>query len=224
MINWYFKAIDYIKEQKDIPYYVESKIRDLSGMLTSQNKKELIERILLTPKPSLSFRYLQKNKILSNIFSPLYALKRVPQNKHKSKNALEHTLRVMDAVPQDNMTLRWVALFHDLGKHDSYFKDGNFIKHAYYSAEISSIYSHYIYKIPEAKKIVKIVHNHMLPLDYQRNPVWDIPAIKRFIERCDKEFVIDIIDFAYYDKKSENDYEEYLKPITTLKEIVKEYV
>ena len=224
MVSWYFKAIDCINNQKEVPYYIESKIRDLWVYLSSKEKKELIERVLYSKKPSLGFRYLNKNKILSEVFRPLYSLQRVPQNKHKSKNALEHTLRVIDTVPADNKLLRWVALFHDLGKHDSYVKDNNFIKHAYYSAEITNLYMSYIFKLPEAKKIIKIVQNHMLPLDYQRNPVWDTTTILRFIERCGKEYVIDTIDFSYYDKKSENDYPEYLKPISTLKEIIKDYV
>jgi len=224
MVSWYFKAVDCLSKQKEVPYYIESKVRDLWTYLSSGDKKELIERILKTEKPSTSFRYLNKNKVLSEIFRPLYSLKKVPQNKHKSKNALEHTLRVIDVVPKDRLDLRWVALFHDLGKHDSYFKDRNFIKHPYYSAEITNLYARYIWKLEEADKIIKIVQNHMFPLDYQRNPVWDTKAIIRFVDRCHKDYVIDTIDFAYYDKKSENDYAEYLKPITTLKEIVRDYV
>jgi len=213
--KYYEEAILSIEQDKVPAYYLDSKIRDLSEHLSYSDKNFILLKILSSNCPSNIFRYLNKNKALIHICWHLDSLRFVPQNKGKSKNAFDHTLRVMDAVPKERITLRWVALLHDLGKHDSYYIDKNFNKHQIYSYNIAKIFTK-LYDIEEDKKIVNIVRNHMFPLDYQRQPNWTDKGVKRLIERIGKEDVLDTISFAYYDKKAENDVKEYLDIIDDL--------
>jgi len=223
MLESFLESMQIIRDGKTVPYYLESKIKDLAFLISISDKSAILNDIIWNKNSYLCFRYLHDNKILSNIFPYLESLQKVPQKKGKSRNALEHTLNVLDVIPDDNILLKWVAIFHDLGKYDSYFNDDSFNQHHIYSAKLCDFLCS-TYQIQDKDKICRIVKNHMFPLDYQRNPNWTDKAIITFIERCGKENVIDIIEFSYYDKKAENDRKEYLDIIVELKEKVKKFL
>lgn len=203
------------------PYYLESKICDLAPSLSLRERSDILHFVVGSDSARFQFQYLSKKKILLYLIPSLERLKRVPQNKGKSKNAFEHTLRVLDCVPVDNTPLRWAALLHDLGKYDSYLQDQNFRYHQIYSAEIADSLC-VAYAVQEEEKVRSVVRNHMFPLDYQRRPDWTEKAIEAFIERCGEAHVIDVVNFSYYDKKSENDVPEFLAIITELRNKVRE--
>ncbi len=203
------------------PYYLESKVCDLAPSLSLRERSDILHFIVGSDNARFQLQYLSKKKILLYLIPSLERLKRVPQNKGKSKNAFEHTLRVLDCVPVDNAPLRWAALLHDLGKYDSYLADKNFRYHQIYSAEIADSLC-VAYAVQQEEKVRSIVKNHMFPLDYQRRPDWTEKAIKAFIARCGEFHAIDVVDFAYYDKAAENNVPEFLKIITELRNKVKE--
>ncbi len=78
-----------------------------------------LNKIVLSPVPSMGFRMLDAAGLLKLIFPELDALKgveKVGANAHKD-NFL-HTLKVLDNVAQksDDLWLRWAAIMHDIGK------------------------------------------------------------------------------------------------------------
>ncbi|MEG2067396.1 MAG: HD domain-containing protein [Tannerellaceae bacterium] len=78
-----------------------------------------LNKIVLSPKPSVGFDLLDKCGLLQLIFPELCALKGAETKEgigHKDNFA--HTLMVLDRLSQhtDNLWLRWSALFHDIGK------------------------------------------------------------------------------------------------------------
>ncbi len=78
-----------------------------------------LNKILLSPKPSIGFELLDKCGLLPLIFPELCALKGVETKEgigHKDNFA--HTLMVLDRLSKtsDNLWLRWSAVFHDIGK------------------------------------------------------------------------------------------------------------
>ena len=78
-----------------------------------------LNKILLSPKPSIGFDLLDKCGLLPFIFPELCALKGVETKEgigHKDNFA--HTLMVLDRLSKtsDNLWLRWSAVFHDIGK------------------------------------------------------------------------------------------------------------
>ncbi|MBR3411221.1 MAG: HD domain-containing protein [Bacteroidales bacterium] len=78
-----------------------------------------LNKIILSPTPSVGFRLLEKSGLLRIIFPELSALKGVEtvgQRAHKDN--FYHTLTVLDhvAAKSDNLWLRWAALLHDIGK------------------------------------------------------------------------------------------------------------
>jgi hypothetical protein len=219
------EAFSYIRKGFSPPYYLENKIQDMFVSYSIDEYREIMQDIIQNEGAGSCLRYLSKNKLLTHLCTPLESMKRIPQDKGRSKNALEHTINVLDSVPIDNIILRWVALLHDTGKVDCFFNPEEFNQHGFhrhskFSVEFAEIFCE-VFQVAQMEKVIHIIKHHMEPLDYQRNPNWNQDAIVRFAERCGDDDVMDIIDFAYYDKKAETHKLEYLDPLIELREKVK---
>ncbi len=78
-----------------------------------------LEKIMLSPKPSIGFILLDKTGLLDLIIPELVALKGVTEEDGQShKENFYHTLEVVDNISKNtnNVWLRYAALFHDIGK------------------------------------------------------------------------------------------------------------
>ena len=78
-----------------------------------------LNKIVLSPVPSIGFELLELTGLLALIFPELHALKGVDRRgAHAHKDNLIHTLKVLDNVAKrsDDLWLRWAAILHDIGK------------------------------------------------------------------------------------------------------------
>ena len=80
---------------------------------------EELNKMILSPFPSLAFKLLDRCGLLAIIFPEMVALKGVESVGEKShKDNFRHTLEVLDNVAKqsDKLWLRWAAIMHDIAK------------------------------------------------------------------------------------------------------------
>ena len=78
-----------------------------------------INKIVLSPRPSIGFELLEMTGLLKLVFPELDALKGIERRgSHAHKDNFRHTLQVLDNVAQrsGDLWLRWAALLHDIAK------------------------------------------------------------------------------------------------------------
>ena len=97
------------------------KMRDRMSILSKERIAEELNKILVTPKPSVGFRLLDQTGLLDYILPQLSKLKGVETVDGRGhKDIFSHTIQVVDNVAEletdPNLWLRWAALLHDIGK------------------------------------------------------------------------------------------------------------
>lgn len=78
-----------------------------------------LNKIVLSPKPSIGFMYLLDSGLIELIFPEMYDLKGAEYLDGRGhKDNYIHTLQVLDnvATKSDDLWLRWAAIMHDIGK------------------------------------------------------------------------------------------------------------
>lgn len=150
---------------------------------------EEINKILLTPKPSVPFLILRQTGLLAEILpeiDDMSGINRVGQYAHK--DVLLHTLEVLDKVSEvsDNLWLRWAALLHDVGKPLSRrFSEGHgwtFHGHEVLGGRITKKIFQRL-KMPQNEKmqyVRKIVELHLRPIALVEDVVTD-SAVRRLL-------------------------------------------
>ena len=78
-----------------------------------------LNKIVLSPAPSIGLELLELTGLLALIFPELHALKGVERRgQHAHKDNFYHTLKVVDNVARrsNDLWLRWAAVLHDIAK------------------------------------------------------------------------------------------------------------
>jgi len=92
---------------------------DRIRIISQERITDELNKIILSPKPSIGFILLHKSGLLKLIFPQMVDLEGAEYIDGKGhKDNFYHTLQVLDNIAPytDNLWLRWAAILHDIGK------------------------------------------------------------------------------------------------------------
>ena len=109
--------LDFIIDEKTLAA-IQSQCNRIE-IVSKERITDEINKIMLTPNPSIGFKLLEKTGLLAIILPEVQKLKgRETKNGIGHKDNFYHTLEVLDRISKntDNLWLRWSALLHDIAK------------------------------------------------------------------------------------------------------------
>lgn len=159
------------------------------SIITRERILTELNKIMLSPRPSIGWRLLQSAGLLCHILPELEAMKGVQIVKGRGhKDNFDHTLQVLDNVASvsDKLWLRWAALLHDIAKpvtkHWDEKNGWTFHNHNFIGAKMVPRIFRSL-RMPQGepmKYVAKLVELHMRPIALVEDCVTD-SAIRRLI-------------------------------------------
>ena len=108
----------------------------LNGVSGERVRDELLRMLSVPAPPSAALRQMEALGLLAVVLPEVAALRGVPQAKLIPGDALDHTMRTVDAAPAEAL-LRVAALLHDIGKATT-LAGGHFIGHERVGADLAA--------------------------------------------------------------------------------------
>ncbi|HZX20927.1 MAG TPA: CCA tRNA nucleotidyltransferase [Clostridia bacterium] len=230
----YLRMLRGVRLATQLEYNLESgtfdAIKELCGNIvniSAERIREELNEILLSRTPSVGFRLLDVTGLLKYIMPELETCVGFEQhNPCHHEDVFNHTLSVVDNTESD-LILRLAALFHDIGKPETFVLDargrGRFYNHSVIGAEIAEdIMKRLRYDSRSIEQVAILVKEHM-----SRYENLSDKAMKRFINRVgrdniDRLFKLQIADIEAIAEEDEIDVSGILKLKGEVKKILDE--
>ena len=203
---------------------LSTEVKSLS-IISQERITEELNKIILSTKPSIGFKYLFDSKLLHEFFPEMVKLQGVEVREEKGhKDNFYHTLQVLDQTCQrtDDLWVRWAAILHDIAKPPTkrFVKGEGWTFHGHEdkgSRMVKPIFSKL--KLPlgaPMKKVRALVQLHLRPIALSKEDITD-SAIRRLIfdagEHLDDLMILCKSDITTKNKLKEQRFQKNLKNV-----------
>lgn len=213
----------------DLEYETLSAIARNSYKLVRISKERIrdeLSKILISDEPKTGINMLMHTRLINNVLVEIKALSGLQQGVYHDKDALEHTLDVLEKVPA-KLELRLAALLHDIGKpktrepHER--NEFSFYNHEEVGEEMTeAIMRRLKFSYDEIMYVKKLVGLHM-GLRGARKKVPSSKSMRKFARKCGSEEMLhDVLtlikaDFASHPGNDPKDIDNLIERFKELK-------
>lgn len=161
--------------------------RDTVARVAPERLRDELMKLLAASKPSTGIEMLREANLLDLVLPELLEGYKMPQNRWHAYDVYEHSLRSLDAAPQEQPIVRLAALLHDVGKPRTRFEidgEGKFYGHEHVGAVLADqMLERLRFSKTEREFVSHLISEHM----FLYRPEWSEATVRRFIKRVGPE-------------------------------------